>query len=262
LLKAFAGEAALAMERASLVQAAREAETLKDSDATKTVILNSISHDLKTPLATIKAATSSLLEPGAAWTEGDLEAFLANIESEADRLDRTISELLDLNRLQSGAVTPLLSAESLADIAASAIEFTAGAIGERELVVSVPDLMVRTDVSLLRQSLANLLQNAAVHSRPGGSIRLEAGAGADGVSISVADEGPSPDAADLPFIFEPFYRSRQAGLRHTGTGLGLAIVKGFVSLCGGTVAAATSPAGSVFTIKLPRSVCVEEARSA
>lgn len=254
---AFAGEAVLALDRVDLARAAREAEALKDSDATKTVILNSISHDLKTPLATIKAATSSLLGLDSQWTQGDLNAFLHSIESEADRLDRTISELLDLNRIQAGAVVPLIHPEWLPEIAESAVELTAGAVGSRKLVISVPEITVCTDALLLRQALANLLENAAVHSRAEGVIRLDARCIDEVVRISVTDEGPSPSAADMPYIFDPFYRSSQSGLRHTGTGLGLAIVKGFVSVCGGTVSASGSPAGSTFTICLPRESSAE-----
>src|SRR5581483_2460817 len=244
----------LAIGRIELIQAAHEAEALPQADAMKTAILNSISHDLKTPLATIKAATSSLLEPQVAWSGQDSLQFLNSIEMEADRLNRSISELLDLNRLQANAVRPILKVESLSEIVDNAMEITALALEERDVVVDVPDLLLTTDATLLCRAVANLLENAAIHSRPGGRIFVSAEACEREVELFVRDEGPGVDAAELAHIFTPFYKAKNTEGSPKGTGLGLAIVKGFVTLCGGRVEAESSPSCTRFVIALPAAV--------
>ena len=251
LMKAYAGEASLAIGRIELARAIRDAETLRQADAMKTAILNSISHDLRTPLATIKAATSSLLDPDVAWTGGDRTAFLSSIEMESDRLDRTIRELLDLNRLQANALRPMVKLVPLIDIVDNAVESCGKSLSNRNVKVDVPDILVTTDATLLSRALANLLENAAVHSRADGGISLTAALSEAQTRIRIEDEGPGIDAAELPHIFTPFYKAKSAVGPTSGSGLGLAIVEGFIALCGGRVEAESSDSYTRFIVTLP-----------
>jgi two-component system sensor histidine kinase KdpD len=251
LLSAYIGEAGLTLHRLELARSAAQAESLRQADTMKTAILASISHDLKMPLATIKAAASSLLDESVDWSKQDRIAFAESIGIETSRLNRTIDDLLNLNRIETGAIRPIFKTESLADITQDALEMTSGAMGDRELVIDVPDVLVRTDSSLLRHALANLLENAAVHSTPQGPIRVEGCVTGEVVSVVVEDTGPGIAAEDLPYIFNPYYRARNGKTVPKSSGLGLAIVKGFVGLCEGTISVETSPVRSRFVISLP-----------
>ncbi len=252
LLSAYAGEAALALHRLELARSAGQAEALRQADEVKTAILSSIAHDLKTPLATIKTSISSLLDESVAWSQTNRRSFLESIGDETDRLNKTISALLDLNRLESGAVRPILRTESLDQLVEDAIEQASGALKSRNLVVDVASLNVRTDGSLIRHALANLLENAALHSRPDGEIRVGGVLTSNDVQLTVEDQGPGIDREDLPFVFHRFYKGKGRGRATSGgTGLGLAIVKGFVTACGGSVEVESSRFRTRFTIHLP-----------
>jgi two-component system sensor histidine kinase KdpD len=251
MLEAFAGEAALALERVDLAIAASQAEALRKTNELRSALMTSISHDLKTPLAGIKAAVSSLLDGNVAWSNEDRLAFLETIESQADRLNRTISDILDLNRVEAGSVRamrePILVADLLEDARARAASLTNG----RSITTQVEEnLYVVSDESLVSHALVNLLENAAKYSTPGRDIRLLARADGESVKISVEDDGPGIADDDLPHVFERFYRGRD-NARVKGSGLGLAIVQSFISLCGGAVRAESSPAGTRFVITLP-----------
>jgi two-component system sensor histidine kinase KdpD len=253
LLNAFAGEAALALHRLELARSAGQAEALRQADEVKTALLSSISHDLKTPLATIKTSISSLLDESVTWSPPNRRSFLESIGDETDRLDKTISALLDLNRLESGAVRPILRTEALAQLVEAAIEQASGALRARSVRVDVAPISVRTDGSLIRHAVANLLENAALYSRPEGQVRVRACVTNADVEVTVEDDGPGIDREDLPFVFHRFYRARGAHAVSGGSGLGLAIVKGFVTACGGSVEVESSRARTRFTIRLPRS---------
>jgi len=196
-------------------------------------------------------ATSSLLESNVDWSESDRRAFLESIREETNQLDRTISDLLALNRVETGSVRPNIRQESIAQIAEDAVELKAGVIGERPLFLNVPDVSLQTDSSLVRQALANLIENAALHSRPAGAIRIDAHVSGPDILLAVEDEGPGVDAEELAFIFNPYYRARGGRAAPNGSGLGLAIVKGFVALCGGTIRAESGPSATRFVISLP-----------
>jgi two-component system sensor histidine kinase KdpD len=252
LLSAYAGEAALALHRLELARSAGQAEALRQADEVKTAILSSIAHDLKTPLATIKTSISSLLDESVAWSQTNRRAFLESIGDETDRLNKTISALLDLNRLESGAVRPILRTEALDQLVEEAIEQASGALKSRCVLVDVPPISVRTDGSLIRHAVANLLENAAIYSRPDGEIRVGAVLTSNDVQVTVEDEGPGIDREDLPFVFHRFYKAKGRGHGTSGgTGLGLAIVKGFVTACGGSVEVESSRFRTRFMIRLP-----------
>jgi two-component system sensor histidine kinase KdpD len=252
LLEAFASEAALGVQRVELVQAAAHAEALEQADEMKSALMTSISHDLKTPLAGIKTSVSSLLDSTVSWSEEDRRAFLETIDTQSDRLNRVISDILDLNRIESGVLAPTLATVRvrtlLEDVRAETALATAG---RRVDVATADELLVEADETMVRQALVNLVENAAKYSTPGGAIRLCASTTDGAVDLAVEDEGPGIDARDLPHIFERFYRAREQSRRVKGSGLGLAIVRGFVQLSGGTVRAESSRAGTRFIIRLP-----------
>jgi len=252
LLSAVASEAALAVQRAELGRAAAHAEALRQADEMKSALMASISHDLKTPLAGIKAAISSLLDERISWSDEDVDAFNQAIDSQADRLNRIISDILDLNRIESGSLTPERSSISVRALLEHAREVTANEARGREVSVDAEEsLAVLADEALIKQALVNLVENAIRYSKAGGTIRLAASRAGDAVSIRVEDEGPGIAPEDLPFVFQRFYRADEHSRRIKGSGLGLTVVKGFVELCGGSVSVQSSPIGTTFFVRLP-----------
>ncbi len=263
LLAPFAAEAALAVQRVEMAHAASHAEALKEADEMKSALMASISHDLKTPLASIKTAVSSLLDKGVTWSPADAEEFLRTIDSEADRLNRLLSDILELNRLEAGAIHVSMRQLNAADLLVEARNRTLLATAGRRVVIDAEgDLTVRGDESLLVQALVNLIHNAANYSTPGGSITLSAVRKDAAAELAVGDEGPGLAPADLPKVFERFYRGGGTGRRTKGSGLGLAIVKGFVNLCGGTVGVENSPRGARFVITLPLDAAATQSAAA
>jgi two-component system sensor histidine kinase KdpD len=255
LLDAFAREAALGVERMGLARAAAHAEALREADELKTALLASVSHDLKTPLAGVKAAVSSLLDQSVHWSREDVASFLETIDSQADRLNRMISDILDLNRIESGVVTPMRHPVTARQLLEEARKRTRASTSGRDVSISADEtLIVETDESLLIQALVNLIENAAKYSTAGGAIRLSAERSTSGVDLIVADDGPGIAQDDLAHVFERFYRAAQDSRRAKGSGLGLAIVKGFVTLSGGSVRVESSPRGTRFVIDLPEAV--------
>jgi two-component system sensor histidine kinase KdpD len=255
LLAAFASEAALGLQRAELAQAAAHADALKQADEMKTALMTSISHDLKTPLAGIKTAVSSLLDGAVPWSDEDRQAFLETIDSQADRLNRVISDILDLNRIESGVIAPALRPLDVEGLLRDARERTAIVTRPREVTIDAPpDTVLLADESLIGQALVNLIENAAKYATPSTPIHLIARRAMSGVELIVADEGPGIAPRDVPHVFERFYRAQEGSRRVKGSGLGLAIVKGFVQLCGGAVRVESSPDGTRFIINLPAAV--------
>jgi two-component system sensor histidine kinase KdpD len=252
LLNAIASEAALALHRVELAKEAAHAQALREADEMKTALMASISHDLKTPLAGIKAAITSVLDKNIRWSEEDIDAFHRTVNSQADRLDRVISDILDLNRIESGSLTPEIVPVRLSELFARVRDLTSNEARGREISIDAPGgLEVLADEALLVQALVNLVENAIKYSKAGGAIHLAAVRLDTEVALSVTDEGPGIAPQDLPFVFERFYRAEEHSRRVKGSGLGLSIVKGFVTLSGGTVSVESSPRGTCFTIKLP-----------
>jgi two-component system sensor histidine kinase KdpD len=252
LLTALASEAALAVQRAELAREAAHAAALREADEMKTALMASISHDLKTPLASIKAAVSSLLDESVSWSPEDIDAFNRTIDSQADRLSRVISDILDLNRIESGSVQPDQEPVSALELLGRARDLTLLESKGREITIDAPaSLRALTDESLIRQALVNLIENAIKYSRPGGAIHLSAEREAGNAVFRVKDEGPGIAEGDLPYVFERFYRAEEHSGRVKGSGLGLTIVRAFVELCGGEIEVDSSPAGTNFSIRLP-----------
>jgi two-component system sensor histidine kinase KdpD len=244
LLESFASQAALAIERAQLAQQASQAEVLQAADKLQAALLNSISHDLRTPLVSITGALSSLAEDNPALDAGARGALVENALGEAERLNRLVGNLLDMTRLEAGAIKVKREPLETADLVGTALEQVRGRLGERPLAVDVPaDLpLVPGDFGLLVQVLVNLLDNAIKYSPPQAPIEVRARATTDAVEIEVADHGPGIPPEDLTRIFDKFYRVQQRG-NVTGTGLGLAICRGLVEAHGGKAQAANRPEG-------------------
>ncbi|HYM16059.1 MAG TPA: ATP-binding protein [Dehalococcoidia bacterium] len=258
LLVTFAGEAALAVQRVELAAAAAHAEALREADEMKTALMTSISHDLKTPLAGIKTSVSSLLDATVRWSREDVTAFLETIDSQADRLNRVISDILDLNRIESGVVAPVFRSLSARGLLEEARRRAASSWQGREVTIDAPAaLTVETDAALITQALVNLIENAAKYSTAGRAVHLRATAAGDRVEVTVADEGPGIASGDLAHVFDRFYRAAEHSGRVKGSGLGLAIVKGFVTLSGGSVRVESPRAGTRFVISLPAGVAAD-----
>lgn len=249
LLPALASLLALARERERLEREAREAETLRTSDALKTAVLRSVSHDLRSPLTAIAASAEALANPALDLAPDDRDELLATVLDETRRLTRMVSDLLDLSRLEAGAARPRLEAVDVESLVALALDATPGE--ERVQVALQPGCeAVRVDVAQLRQVLVNLLENALRHGGPAGTVRIEAAAQPGRVAIRVADDGPGIPAEEADAVFEPFRQGR-AGPDARGSGLGLAIARGLAEANGCSLRLLPAERGAVFELALP-----------
>jgi two-component system, OmpR family, sensor histidine kinase KdpD len=243
LLDGFAAQAAAALERDRLRTQAAQAEALAEGNRMRTALLAAVSHDLRTPLASIKASVSTLRQTDVQWTPADEAALLATIEQGADRLDALIGNLLDMSRLSAGSLQPFLRPTAIDEVAPVALR---GLDGGSAVRLAVPDRLplVRTDPGLLERVLANLFANALAYSPPGRPPVLRARQAGDSVILEIIDHGPGVPDGFKPRMFEPFERldARNPG---NGVGLGLAVVKGFLDTMGGSVAAVDTPGGGL-----------------
>jgi two-component system, OmpR family, sensor histidine kinase KdpD len=258
LFNALADQAALAIERIGLAQDVQQARVAAEAEKLRSALLTSISHDLRTPLASILGSATSLKHYRHTLDDALQDELIGTIQEEAERLNRFIANLLDMTRLEAGAVRPNSEMIDLADIVGSALRRAMKVLARHRVVVDLAgDLpMLELDVVLFEQVLFNLLDNAAKYAADGSEIRLAARrAGGGAVRLQVIDEGPGIAPDDVERIFDKFYRAQTAGAdnRRVGTGLGLAICRGFVEAMGGTIAAANrrDRQGAVFTIALP-----------
>jgi two-component system sensor histidine kinase KdpD len=256
LLATLVNGAAIALEQDRLFHEEQEAALARESDRLKSALLSSVSHDLRTPLAGIKAATSSLLQTDVDWSEDDRRTFLTDIDAEADRLSRLVSNLLDLSRIEAGAIVPSKDWEDIGEL----MERVVHRIQEREpahhIVVEVaPGLApVRVDAVHVEQALTNLIENAAKYSPAGSPIEVKGqpSGGARAIEIAVTDHGVGIPPEEQTRIFDKFYRVAGTRRRVQGTGMGLAIVKGLIEANGGRVTVESEPGhGSTFRIILP-----------
>ncbi|MDX8518253.1 sensor histidine kinase KdpD [Mesorhizobium dulcispinae] len=255
LLDALADQAAVAIERIQLVADVDRARLAAEADRLRTALLTSISHDLKTPLAAIMGAAGTLREYAAALPEKDRADLLSTVVDESERLNRFIANLLDMTKIESGAMEPNYAFHFVGDIVGSALDRARKITGEHRIDTDIPlDLpMLRLDPVLFEQVLFNLLDNAAKYAPPGSAIRLQGWVDNGSVILQVMDEGPGIPPDDLERIFDTFYRVRKRDQVRAGTGLGLSISRGFVEAMGGTISAAnrTDRPGAIFTIRIP-----------
>ncbi|WP_091978485.1 sensor histidine kinase KdpD [Methylobacterium sp. 13MFTsu3.1M2] len=255
LLDALADMGALAIERVRLVEDLDRAERAAETDRLRQALLTSISHDLRTPLASVLGAASTLRDLEAALPADAKAELLATIIEESERLNRFIANLLDMTRLEAGAVAPNLSAQDVAETVDTALRRTQKILAEHRVAVEVeadlPPLAL--DPVLFEQVLVNLLDNAAKYAPEGSTVTVRARRAGDRVRIAVLDEGDGLPEADVERVFDKFYRVRKGDRVRAGTGLGLAISRGFVEAMGGNVTAENrrDRSGACFTVSLP-----------
>ncbi|MCX4452341.1 sensor histidine kinase KdpD [Streptomyces sp. NBC_01728] len=242
VLAAFAAQAAVVLDRQRLQSEADQAKELAEGNRIRTALLAAVSHDLRTPLAGIKASVSSLRSDDVEWSEQDQAELLEAIEEGADRLDHLVGNLLDMSRLQTGTVTPIVREIDLDEVVPMAL----GGVPEDSVELEIPETlpMVAVDPGLLERSVANIVENAVKYSPAGEPVLVSASAMANRVEVRVVDRGPGvPDGAKNR-IFAPFQRYGDAP-RGTGVGLGLAVARGFAEAMGGTLDAEDTPGGGL-----------------
>jgi two-component system sensor histidine kinase KdpD len=255
VLNAFAAQLAVAVESQRLQEEAGKATELAHANDLRASLLQAVSHDLRTPLAAIKASISSLRQTDIDWPEEAEAEFEATIESETDRLSALVGDLLDMSRLQASAVHVDLRPTGVEEVAVAAVASLGARASRVDLDVAETLPSVVADAALLERALANLVANAAKVSPPDVPPRVtagEVGAGADHrIDVRVIDSGPGIRPADRELVFEPFQRlgdSRQDG----GVGLGLAIARGFVEAMGGELTIDDTPGGgTTMVVSLP-----------
>lgn len=255
LFDALADQAALAIERVQLVSDVDKAKLAAETDRLRTALLTSISHDLKTPLAAIMGSAGMLKDFGADIPEEARTELLTSIVDESERLNRFISNLLDMTRIGSGAMEPNYAFHFVGDIVGTALSRAAKIAARHRVKVSIPaDLpMLKIDPVLFEQVLFNLIDNAAKYAPDETVIDIRGFRDGDAVLLSVMDEGPGIPFNDVERIFDSFYRVRKGDHVRAGTGLGLSICRGFIEAMGGTIRAAnrSDRSGAVFTIRMP-----------
>ncbi|MCB0046121.1 MAG: DUF4118 domain-containing protein [Caldilineaceae bacterium] len=264
LLASFASQSALALERAQLARTAREAEILQAKEELQTTLLNSISHDLRTPLSSITGALSSLLDETAALTEATRRDLLENAWDEAARLNQLVSNLLDMTRLEAGAITVHRDPGDVQDLIGVVLARLGSRLGARPVSLDIPhDLpLVPMDFVLMVQVMVNLLDNALKYSGEGQPIAIRACTTGAHLRIAVADQGIGIPEDDREQVFAKFYRVPRAD-GQTGTGLGLSICKGIVEAHGGRIAVQRSDQEeTVVTVDLPLTVSGDERNEA
>src|SRR5579875_173406 len=254
LLRAYAAQAAAALERQRLRIQASQAEALAAGNRMRTALLAAVSHDLRTPLASIKAGVSTLRQTDIQWSPSDVAELLSSVDQATDQLDALIANLLDMSRIHTGAVQPFLRPTALEEVAPLAL---AGLADAERVQLDIPeDLpLIATDPGLLERVLANLVANALRHSPPHLPPAVVARIRGEKVRIDVVDHGPGipPHARDR--VFQPFQQldDRRGG----GVGLGLAVARGFVEALGGEIHVLETPGGGVtMRVELPISAYV------
>ncbi|ALO11538.1 Osmosensitive K+ channel histidine kinase KdpD [Streptomyces venezuelae] len=251
VLGAFAAQAAVVLDRQRLVGEAEEARKQAEGNKIRTSLLAAVSHDLRTPLASIKASVSSLRSDDVEWSEADRAELLEGIEAGADRLDHLVGNLLDMSRLQTGTVTPLIRAVDLDEVVPMALGGVPDGSAELDIPETLP--MVEVDKGLLERAVANIVENAVKYSPDGEPVSVAASTLGERVELRVVDRGPGVPDESKDGIFEPFQRFGDAP-RGAGVGLGLAVARGFVEAMGGTLAAEDTPGGGLTMVLTLRTV--------
>jgi two-component system, OmpR family, sensor histidine kinase KdpD len=238
----------VALERERLASQAAETEATRRADVAKTAVLHSVSHDFRSPLTAITTAAGGLRE--GALSPSDREDLLSVIEDESQRLARMVGDLLDLSKIEAGAVHPRTDWCDLRDVVSGAVGQVRSAHGDHPMAIDLPEELplVQADAAQLERVFANLLQNAIKFSPGGVPIRVTGGVGAGLVTVRVIDRGRGIPRSQWASIFEPFFRGRDSG----GSGLGLAICRGFVEANGGRIQMQTGTAeGTSFAVSFP-----------
>ena len=255
LLDALVDQGALAIERVLLVEDMDRVKRTVESERLRSALLTSISHDLKTPLASVLGAASTMRDLAGALSDTEKRDLLATVIDESERLNRFIANLLDMTKLESGAIVPNTALHDLGEIVGSALRRAAKILTAHkvELVLAADLPMLQLDAVLFEQVLFNLLDNAAKYSSPDTTISIRGQRERDQVVLQIADEGEGIPSDELESVFDKFYRAQKGDHVRPGTGLGLAISRGFVEAMHGTISATnrSDRSGAVLTIRLP-----------
>ena len=255
LLDALIDQGALAIERVHLVEDIDRVKRTADTDRLRSALLTSISHDLRTPLSAVLGAAGTLRDLAGKLSDAQKTDLLATIIDESERLNRFIANLLDMTKLESGAIVPNAAPQDLREIVGSALRRAAKILADHPVELQLADdlPMLELDAVLFEQVLFNLLDNAAKYSSPGSGITISVVRDRESVELRIIDEGDGIPAHELEKIFDKFYRAQKGDRVRAGTGLGLAISRGFVEAMRGTITAANRPdrKGAIFSIRLP-----------
>jgi two-component system sensor histidine kinase KdpD len=255
LLQAFVAQLRLAQERVQLGVRAGEVKQLEEANSLRTALLAAVSHDLRTPLAAIKAAATSLLADDVEWDPPARQGFAKTIDSEADRLTQLVSNLLDMSRLQTGSLQTMLRPVRVEDVLYATVEGLgpAGSGVVLDIAESLP--LVATDPGLLERALGNVIDNALAWSPEGTAVRVDAARAGDRVQVRVVDQGPGIAPDQRQAVFLPFQRLGDgAGASPNGVGLGLAVARGFTEAIGAGLTLDDTPGGGTTAVfSLPQS---------
>ena len=266
LLDALADQGALAIERVHLVEDIDRVKRTAETDRLRSALLTSISHDLKTPLAAVLGAASALRDLAGSLDNASKSELLATIIDESERLNRFIANLLDMTKLESGAIVPNAAPHAVGEIVDGALRRAGKILARHRVEVDLrPGLpMIAVDAVLFEQALFNLLDNAAKYAPAGTTVTIRGWRDEAGVRLQVLDEGDGIPEGDLERIFDKFYRAQKGDQVRAGTGLGLAISRGFVEALRGKITAANRAdrTGASFTITLPDTVLAQQGREA
>jgi two-component system sensor histidine kinase KdpD len=255
LLDALVDQGALAIERVLLVEDMDRVKRTVESDRLRSALLTSISHDLKTPLASVLGAASTMRDLSSGLTDTQKRDLLATVIDESERLNRFIANLLDMTKLESGAIVPNTARHDIGEIVGSALRRASKILVRHkvslELAADLP--MLELDAVLFEQVLFNVLDNAAKYAPPDTTISIRSVREKDAILLQILDEGGGIPPAELECVFDKFYRAQKGDHVRPGTGLGLAISRGFVEAMHGTISAAnrSDRSGAVLTIRLP-----------
>lgn len=254
-IEAIAGLVALALERARFLHEISRTEALRQSDELKSALLASVSHDLRTPLTSMRAAIDNLLQRDVEWDREALHEFHLIISEDIHRLTRLVENLLEMARIEAGQLRLSKQWEVVADLVDDALHHCAEALRNHAVRVEIAETfpLVKMDARLMAEALINLIENAGKYSPPGSEIVIRGRLRDDQLMLSVTDQGSglAPDEQDR--VFDKFYRGPQRGVRHSaGTGMGLAIARGIIEAHGGRIWAESVPgAGATFTMAIP-----------
>ena len=255
LLDALSDQSALAIERVHLVEDMDRVKRTVETEHLRSALLTSISHDLKTPLAAILGSAGALRSMSGQLTDAQKEELVSTIVDESERLNRFIANLLDMTKLESGAIAPNSSLHSIGEVIGSALRRAEKILSRHKVALDIyRDLpLVKIDEVLFEQAIFNLLDNAAKYSARGSTIQINGRRDGDSVVLDIVDEGVGIPASDVERIFDKFYRVQKGDQVRPGTGLGLAIARGFIGAMQGTITASnrTDRSGAVLTIRLP-----------
>jgi two-component system, OmpR family, sensor histidine kinase KdpD len=247
VLSAFAAQLSVAVRERELEREADEAALQQEGNELRMAILAAVSHDLRTPLASIKAAVSSLRQDDVAWKPEETAEFLATIEEETDRLGNLVANLLDMSRIQTGALNLVRAKVGLDEVVPRALASLPD--GGRSVEVDVPESLPRLDIdaALLERAVANLVSNAAAWSPPSQPVCVRGSAAGHTVELRVVDRGPGIPLEDRDRVFEPFQRLGDRSSTN-GVGLGLAVARGFVEAMGGELRMEDTPGGGLTAV--------------